>query len=84
MAVKYIFNLFWEGAKTFGLTCCAVTPKDFAPGFFCVTKAAFAFSETLRDFSEHKHRFRHIMAGARTLPMFAGDNFSGRSILTVL
>jgi len=23
------------------------------------TEAAFAFSETLRDFSEHKHRFRH-------------------------
>ena len=24
-----------------------------------MTKAAFAFSETLRDFSEHKHSFRH-------------------------
>jgi hypothetical protein len=27
--------------------------------FFTVTKAVFPFSETLRDFSEHKHRFRH-------------------------
>jgi hypothetical protein len=51
---------------------------------FSVTKAAFPFSETLRDFSEHKHRFRHMMADARTPPMFAGDNFSIRSILTML
>jgi hypothetical protein len=38
----------------------SVRPKDLVPGLFRVTETAFAFSETLRDFSEHKHRFRHV------------------------
>jgi hypothetical protein len=37
----------------------SVGPKDLVPGLFSATKAAFPFSETLRDFSEQKHRFRH-------------------------
>jgi hypothetical protein len=43
------------GAKTSGLTCCAVTPKDFAPGLFGVTKAPFPFCEPLTAYSPNRN-----------------------------
>jgi hypothetical protein len=51
---------FPAGTKTSGQT--AKIPsgqKTWCRENFSVTEAAFAFSETLRDFSEHKHPFSH-------------------------
>jgi hypothetical protein len=47
-----------------------------------VTEAVFAFSETLRDFSEHKHRFRH--EGLAHTQAMGGDNALTISLLILL